>query len=87
MRLGMKAKRAASAMLSSLLLLLAPALIAPHVSEDPIAWAYRVYHPFLYRMPNYFASVVLTPNATWELEKLSGVDQSLEVLGLMIQYW
>ncbi|MBL8294967.1 MAG: hypothetical protein JNN08_24195 [Bryobacterales bacterium] len=83
----MWARRAAIRFLVPVLLLPFPALLAPHVSEDPIAWAYKVYHPFLYRYPNYFASVVMSPTSLSELRKKSPLDQSLELARLMIQHW
>lgn len=65
-----------------LALLPAPALIAPYVTDDPIAWAYRVYHPFMYRFP-----AVLGSHTTLELSTKSRLEQSLQVLRLMIRYW
>jgi len=83
----MRVRRAAINFLVSFLLLPLPALLAPHVSDDPIAWAYKVYHPFMYRYPNYFASVVLSPTSLSDLRKKSPLDQSLELARLMIQHW
>jgi len=64
-----------------------PALIAPHVSADPIAWAYKVYHPFMYRYPHYFSAVVLRPATTLDLEEQSPPGRSLQVLRLMVKHW
>ena len=47
----MRAKYLLVALLLLSLLVPAPALLAPHVSDDPVRWAYRVYHPFMYRYP------------------------------------
>lgn len=65
-----------------LLLLPVPALLAPHVSEDPVHWAYRVYHPFMYRYP-----AIMGASMENEVAKLSPDGQSLAVLRLMIKYW
>ena len=79
---ALKGKRAAKAILLLLLLLPVPALIAPYVSDDPIHWAYRDYHPFMYRYP-----VVLGVHAALDLETRSREDWSLELLRLVIKYW
>ena len=73
---------AIASLLSMLFLLPVPALIAPHVSDDPVHWAYRAYHPFMYRYPAIFGA-----HTTLDLRTRSGVDQSIEVLRLMIRYW
>lgn len=62
-----------------------PALVAPFVSEFPIFWAYRVYHPFLYRYPQPFSR-----SAMAEQIRISGKplhEQSLGVLRFMIDWY
>ena len=70
---AMKAKRAAKGIgilsLVALVLLPIPALIAPYISDRPISWAYRAYHPFMYRYPHYFAAVVLHKDQSLGLER------------------
>jgi hypothetical protein len=65
-----------------LLMLPVPALIAPHVSDDPVAWAYRVYHPFMYRYPAVFGA-----HTNVDLQARSRFGQSLKVAQLMTEYW
>lgn len=47
----MRLRRLFWALLVLVVLLPLPAILAPHVSSDPMRWAYRVYHPFMYRYP------------------------------------
>lgn len=75
-------RAAAGALLLALLLLPAPALVAPHVAEDPVRWAYRVYHPFMYRYP-----AILGAHTALDPHTKSGLEQSLAVLRLMVEYW
>ena len=88
---AMKAKRAAKGVgilsLVALVLLPIPALIAPYISDRPISWAYRAYHPFMYRYPHYFAAVVRHGDQSLAWIAKSRPDQSLEVLKLMIEYY
>lgn len=65
-----------------ILLLPVPALLAPQVSDTPVHWAYRIYHPFMYRYP-----AIMGVGMEGKLAKLSPAGQSLEVLRLMIEYW
>lgn len=65
-----------------LLLLPVPALLAPYVSETPVHWAYRAYHPFMYRYP-----AIMGESLEIQVAKLPPDGQSLAVLRLMIEYW
>ena len=80
--IGRRRRAAAGVLLLALLLLPAPALSAPHVSDDPVRWAYRVYHPFMYRYP-----AILGAHTALDPRKESGLEQSLAVLRLMVEYW
>ncbi|HUQ92609.1 MAG TPA: hypothetical protein VM120_13100 [Bryobacteraceae bacterium] len=75
-------RRPAQILFALFLLLPFPALIAPHVSDDPVAWAYRVYHPFMYRYPAVFGAHI-----NLDLQARSKLGQSLEVARLMIEHW
>jgi len=59
-----------------------PALIAPYASTDPISWAYRVYHPFMYRYPAVFGA-----HFNLDLQGRPKLAQSLEVAKVMVVYW
>ncbi len=66
-------------------LLLAPALMAPHVPDSPVRWAYRMYHPFMYRYPLRFIGVAR--DAESSLPGMPPLDQSYFVAHLMIEHW
>jgi hypothetical protein len=78
----MRFRRAVAVSFASVLLLPLPALIAPLVSGDPVPWAYRIYHPFMYRYPVAFGA-----HTTLDLQPRSSVGKSLEVARLMVEYW
>ena len=80
-------KRTLRIVFAFFLLLPVPALIAPFVSDDPLHWAYRVYHPFMYRYPLYTAHVLRSSETMQLLEDRPLPVQSLEVLSLMIKHW
>jgi hypothetical protein len=57
-----------------------PALLAPHVSAAPVRWAYRAYHPFMYRYPAVLGHESLPVQAS-----SSKLEQSLQIARLMIE--
>jgi len=71
--------------LTFLAILALPALLAPFVSENPVRWAYRVYHPFMYRYPVRFPGVA--HEAELLSRDMSPLEQSLSVVGIMIENW
>ena len=62
-----------------------PALMAPYVSDTPVLWAYRVYHPFFYRYPVHFAAIAT--NAESRLEEIPPLQKSISVAGLIVEHW
>lgn len=70
-------QRAGWILLVALVLLPVPAFVAPYVSDDPVAWAYRVYHPFMYRYPAIFGTHV----------DLDRPVRFIDVAKLMIEFW
>ena len=77
----MRAKYLREALLLLSLLVPAPALLAPHVSDDPVRWAYRVFHPFMYRYPAVIGHYSTLP------EGQSKLDCSLMILRLTMTGW
>ncbi len=69
------------------LLLLAPipALVAPYVSDDPVKWAYSVYHLGFYRYP--VRTGAQLGDAKREMMDQPRWAQSIAILGLMIEHW
>jgi hypothetical protein len=47
------ARRVVVIVIALVTIVLLPCAVAPAVSEDPVLWAYRVYHPRMYRYPEY----------------------------------
>jgi len=79
---AMRLRRILGTLTITLLFLCLPALVAPYIAKDPVAWAYRAYHPFMYRFPATFGA-----HTSLELQSKTGVDQSLYLMRLMIRHW
>ena len=78
----MRRKRILRALLTLCLFVPLPALLAPHVSADPARWAYRVYHPLMYRYP-----AVLHHEALRNDAGMSWFERSLSSAELVIKLW
>lgn len=78
----MRFRRLVQGALGLLLVLPVPALIAPFVAEHPTLWAYRFYHPGMYRYPLYVATVLKRSDA--QLQGQPRLRQSMEVLRMLI---
>ena len=62
-----------------------PALIAPYISKSPVDWAYRAYHPGLYRYPVRTSAELR--DAHHRLQARPRWEQSLARVGLMMEHW
>ncbi len=78
-------RRAIKTLVVLFLLAPVPALVAPYVTDEPVKWAYSVYHPGFYRYP-------VRTGAQLSEAKIGMMDQprwaqSIAILGLMIEHW
>lgn len=82
---GMWFRRARFVLVALVLLAPVPALVAPFVSAQPVDWAYRAYHPGLYRYP-----VAARGRLVAEEERMARCPrwvQSFELLAVMVREW
>ncbi len=83
--LRMWLRRAFRAVVILVLATATPAILAPYVSDRPVDWAYRFYHPGLYRYP--ILTGIRLREASSRMEREPRWVQSVQILGLMVEYW